>query len=181
MQKLQESCDGMIHEKLDIKILILYILSKLPAPVDMSTLADLCRSDEDIGYFDFADCLSELQDSGNIEKTEDGYAVTEKGRRNAVEVSGSLPYSVRKNADKATAPVEKMLSRLNMIKCSHRETDGGLKVSLSMADGVGEMFSVNLLCPDEERARLMEKNFRANAEEYYRRITEMLLEKKKGK
>ncbi len=112
MQKLQESCDSMIHEKLDIKILILYILSKLPAPIDMSTLSDLCRSDEDIGYFDFADCLSELLDSGNIQKTDEGYAVTEKGRRNAVEVSGSLPYSVRKNADKVMAPVEESACRI---------------------------------------------------------------------
>ena len=31
---------GFIHEKLDIKILILYILNHLPAAVDAQTLSD---------------------------------------------------------------------------------------------------------------------------------------------
>ena len=35
---------GFIHEKLDIKLLILFILSRLPAPVDRGTLDELCSS-----------------------------------------------------------------------------------------------------------------------------------------
>ena len=49
---------GFIHEKLDIKILILYILNHLPAAVDGQTLSDLVFCDNGIGYFDYSDCLA---------------------------------------------------------------------------------------------------------------------------
>ena len=57
---------GFIHEKLDIKILILYILNHLPAAVDGQTLSDLVFCDNGIGYFDYSDCLAELVDTAHI-------------------------------------------------------------------------------------------------------------------
>ena len=46
---------GFIHEKLDIKILILFILRRLPGVVDRETLGELCQCDNGIGYFDYSD------------------------------------------------------------------------------------------------------------------------------
>ena len=51
---------GFIHEKMDIKILILFVLNLLPAPVDSLTLSELVFCDDGIGYFDYSDCLAEL-------------------------------------------------------------------------------------------------------------------------
>ena len=51
---------GFIHEKLDIKILILFILRRLPGVVDRETLGELCQCDNGIGYFDYSDCLASL-------------------------------------------------------------------------------------------------------------------------
>ena len=44
-----------LYEKLDIKILILYILRRLPGTVDPETLAELCQCDSGVGYFDYSD------------------------------------------------------------------------------------------------------------------------------
>ena len=165
---------GFIHEKLDIKILILFILRRLPGEVDPSTLAELCQCDEGIGYFDYCDCLAELVESDHIKETETGYTITEKGIRNADAVESSLPYSVRSKALKLIAPVEEQLRRAAMITAKHTIGDDGCFVNLAMSDGKGNIIELKLLCADEEQAGRIEKNFRKDAENYYHKITELL-------
>jgi len=170
---------GFIHEKLDIKILILFILRRLPGFVDPETLGELCQCDDGIGYFDYSDCLSELVESGHIEQSEDGYKITEKGARNADTVGNSLPYSVRSKALKLIIPVEERLSREAMIVAKHDNGPDGCTVHLAMSDGKGEIISLKLLCAGDEQAKVIEKNFKRNAEKCYQRILELLTEEKK--
>ena len=172
---------GFIHEKLDIKILILFILSRLPGEVEPEVLGELCQCDGGIGYFDYSDCLAELVETKHITETETGYTITEKGRKNAEAVETSLPYSVRRKALKLIAPVEERMRRAAMITAKHKTDNGGCTVCLAMSDGVGEVINLSFLCQDEAQAKLIEKNFRRNAEQYYLRIVELLSENNKGK
>ncbi|MBQ6403976.1 MAG: DUF4364 family protein [Oscillospiraceae bacterium] len=170
---------GFIHERLDIKILILFVLRRLPGAVDAETLRGLCQCDDGIGYFDYADCLSELVENGNVEESEDGYSITEMGAHNADAVESSLPYSVRSKAQKLIAPVEERLRRAAMITARHELDDAGCSVTLAMSDGKGEVIRLELLCAGEDQAKLMEKNFRRDAEGYYQKIVELLSEPRK--
>ena len=171
---------GFIHEKLDIKILILFILSRLSGVVDADTLAELCQCDDGIGYFDYSDCLAELVETEHVTEAEEGYCVTDKGRRNAEAVESSLPYSVRTKALKLIVPVEERLRRAAMISARHSlDEAGGCKVRLTMSDGKGELIDLSFLCLDEAQAKQIEKNFRRGAEDYYQRIVQLLTEKKK--
>ena len=167
---------GFIHDKLDIKILILFILRRLPGSVDPETLLELCQCDDGIGYFDYSDCLSELVATGHIAEDEEGFAITEKGARNADAVESSLPYSVRMKALHLIAPVEERLRREAMIVARHEADEQGCMVELGMSDGKGELAHLRLLCADEEQARAIEKRFRKNAEGYYQKIMELLSE-----
>lgn len=172
---------GFIHEKLDIKILILFVLRRLPGVVDRETLGELCSCDDGIGYFDYSDCLCELVDFGHVRESEDGYEITEKGARNVDAVESSLPYSVRNKAMKLLAPVQERMQRAAMIRAGHETTDAGCFVSLGMSDGVGEVISLRFLCADEENAKTIEKNFRRDAEGYYQKIAALLSEEKRKK
>ena len=166
---------GFIHEELDIKILILFVLRRLPGVVDPSELSDLCRScDEGFDYFEYSDCLADLIDNGLIAENEDGFSISEKGAKNVEIVETSIPYSVRRNADKLLQPERDRLRREAMIKTSHKMEKDGCYVELAMSDGEGEIIRLRLLCAGEEQAKTMEKNFRKNAEAFYQQFIEML-------
>ena len=167
---------GFIHEKLDIKILILFILRRLPGTVDPETLLELCQCDEGISYFDYSDCLHELVETEHVTESEEGYAITEKGARNADAVESSLPYSVRSKALRLLAPVEERLRRAAMITASHTLDENGCTVELAVGDGKGELIRMSLLCAGEEQAKKIEKHFRKDAEGYYQKIVELLSE-----
>ena len=96
---------GFIRDELDIQILILYVLEKLPGVVEPYTLSDLCLFDGGFTWFDYSQCLAKLIRTGHIEEKDGGYEITDKGRRNVNTVATSLPYTVRAKADKLTAPV----------------------------------------------------------------------------
>ncbi len=166
---------GFIHEKLDIKILILFILRRLPDTVDADTLAELALCDDGISYFDYAECLAELVDTGHIDDTGNHYRITEKGDLNGGTIESSLPYSVRKKVEKQVARVAAKMRRNSMIKTQHTLTsEGSCMLELGLSDGCGEIISLHMLVSDEEQAAQIEGNFRARAEQLYGQIVELL-------
>ncbi|MGI6013822.1 MAG: DUF4364 family protein [Oscillospiraceae bacterium] len=168
---------GFIHDKLDIKILILFILRRLPDRVDENTLADLVLCDDGISYFDYTDCIADLVANDHVTEEDSYYRITEKGSKNCEMIESSLPYTVRATAENKLAPVVAAMRRSAMIKATHEENpNGGCTVTLSMSDGVGEIISLRLLTSCEEQAKHIEKNFRSDAEGYYTRIVELLAE-----
>ncbi|MGN1002468.1 MAG: DUF4364 family protein [Oscillospiraceae bacterium] len=167
---------GFIHDKLDIKILILFVLRRLPAAIDGEKLADLILIDGGIGYFDYKQCLAELVGTAQVEETEDGYKVTAKGSRNGEILESGLPYSVRVKAEKTLAPVAEEMRRSAMILANHEPAKGGVTVYLAMSDDMGSVFDLKILAADEEQAKRIEKNFKKNAESFYQRFVEQLSE-----
>ena len=82
---------GFIHDKLDIKFLILYFMARVAAPIDFPTLTELTVCDDGIGYFEFAEAVSELVESGHLTLEDGLYSITEKGRENGAACESSLP------------------------------------------------------------------------------------------
>ena len=60
---------GFIHDEMELKVLILYVLRKVNMPVPRNELTDLVLlCDDGIGYFEFAECLYDLIRTGHIRK-----------------------------------------------------------------------------------------------------------------
>lgn len=166
---------GFIHDKLDIKILILFILQRLCAPINMDTLAELTLCDDGISYFDFAECVAELVKTGHICEEENQYSITEKGKTNSKITETGLPYSVRMKAEKSTYALAEQQKRAANIKTSYENRKGGCMVKLSMEDGLGPILSMELLAGSEEQAAQIQRNFKKNAEGIYGKIIGLLL------
>lgn len=169
---------GFIHSEMELKVLILFILRRLPERAAFQELTDMTLlTDGAIDYFDFTEALSDLTRTGHVDKTEDGYLVTEKGKVNGEAMETSLPYSVRVRAEKAAATLANLQRRRGMIEASHRmRSRGGFTVHLAMSDGLGTILSLDLLTGDDKQAAAIEENFKKNAEKLYGKLVELLLE-----
>ena len=169
---------GFIHEKIDIKILILYLTQRIALPIDYTRLAEITTEcDTGIGYFDFAECVGELVDTGHLSLDDRGYSITERGERICRLSASGLPYSVRMKADKLSAKAYEALRRDALIRTSHiAKTRGGNIVKLTMSDGVGDLIKMEILAANESQSVKMEDNFRKSAEEYYMRFAQLLLD-----
>ena len=167
---------GFIHEKIEIKILILFILRRLPEPVTYDTLTELTLCDDGIGYFEYSECIAELVRTEHV-KVEDGmYTLTAKGERNGEITENSLPFTVRGKAENNAEAFCRALNRNTMIRTSHTvKPDGGCTASMALSDGVGDILSLELFTATEYQAHRLEKGFRRNAESIYKELIGMML------
>ena len=168
---------GFIHEKMDIKILILFVLNLLPAPVDSLTLSELVFCDDGIGYFDYSDCLAELVESQQITEDHGKYQITATGSQNVETVGSTLPYSVRAKARRVTEPLAERMRRAAMIEAQHvRQEDGTYLVQLGVTDGESPLLNLSVMSPTEAMAEQMEQTFRGSAERIYHDVVRILTE-----
>lgn len=170
---------GFIREKFDIKLLILFVLRMLPAGISLEELSGLVLVDDGFGYFDYTECLSELVETGHVAQGDEGYKITPLGAVHGEAAETSIPYSVRNKAQQTAKPVIERMKRDALIGTSHEPLKkGGFNVKLSLSDDMGKLMTLSLLNPDEEQSRAMEKCFRANAENIYQTILQMLTPEK---
>lgn len=168
---------GFIHDKLEIKFLILYIAARVIEPVPFDTMLELTLCDDAIDYFDFSDCLADLVKTEHLTLSDEGlYAITDKGRRNSEICESNLPYSVRQRCDRNLADCNRRLRRKSQVKASSiRRPNGTWTVSLSLSDDMGSVMELDLMMVQEEMARGVEKRFRQSPERLYSQIVNLLL------
>lgn len=168
---------GFIHDKLEIKFLILYIAARVIEPVPFDTMLELTLCDDAIDYFDFSDCLADLVKTEHLTLSDEGlYAITDKGRRNSEICESNLPYSVRQRCDRNLADCNRRLRRKSQVKASSiRRPNGMWTVSLSLSDDMGSVMELDLMMVQEEMARGVEKRFRQSPERLYSQIVNLLL------
>lgn len=162
---------GFISSKLEIKFLILYIMSRVLEPVPFETIQELTMCDGGVDYFDFSECLANLVQTEHLTLTGGLYAITDKGRRNSSVCESSLPYSVRIDAEQRLALCNEQLRRRALVKASVQPRDkGGYVVTLALSDELDELMELKLLVTRQDMALELQKRFRENAEGIYAKL-----------
>ena len=166
---------GFIHDKLDIKLLVLYIMDRVAAPIDFATLTDLALCDNGVDYFQFAEGLAELVESGHLTLEGELYAVTDKGRRACAAGESSLSPVVRRRCDQHLAALNQALKRKAQIRAELCPQAGGYDVRLMMDDDQGSLFSLTLLAPSQEDGQRIADRFLRYPDRIYNGILGVLL------
>lgn len=167
---------GFIHDKLDMKLLILYFMCRVAAPVDFATLTGLTMCDDGIDYFVFAEALSELVDTGHLSLEDGLYAITEKGRENSAACESSLPFSVKRKCSAQLVKLNGVLRRNAQVRAeTHLRTDGGVSLCLFLDDETGNLLTLEMFCGSQEQADRLARNFKAEPERIYNEVLSALL------
>jgi len=168
---------GFIHDKLEIKFLILYIAARVIEPIPFDTVLDLTMCDDAIDYFDFSECLADLVKTEHLTLDPEGlYGITDKGLRNSRICESSLPYSVRLRCDKNLEVWNRKLRRKSQVRASwEARRNGTYTLKLSLDDDMGSVMDMRLMVPREDMAKLLAERFRNSPERLYTKIMEILL------
>ncbi len=169
---------GFITDKLEIKLLILYIASRLVGPAPFEMLQDLSMCDEGVDYFGFSECLADLVRTEHlILDEEDRYVITEKGRFNCAACETVLPYSVRMQVEKNIVSHNELIKRRNLVGARiEQRAKGGYTVTLSLSDELDSLMQMELLITREDMAKALRRKFENNAEVLYSKILSLFFE-----
>lgn len=169
---------GFIRDPLDIKLLVLYIMSRVAAPIGFDTLTDLSMCDSGVDYFLFAQEVEALVNSGHLFKDDEGlYSITEKGRTNGGIMESSLPSVVRGRCNRALAELNAQLRRNAQVTAQVvDEAEGRCRVELGLQDDTGPLFSLALAVPSQEQGQRIARRFHDSPEDAFNAILSCLLQ-----
>lgn len=157
-----------------LKILICYALDAIPEPL---TREELCGalSEQDGAFFSLSAALDELAREGYVNETEQGFTVTDLGRRFA------LPSYWRLPATECDAAAGRLM-RLVALKRSRAENpctisqnpDGSFTVDLCVLDGNDVLMRLSLLTYDINHANAIGERFEQKPGEIYNGVLDLL-------
>lgn len=168
---------GFIHDMLDVKVLILFVMSRVSYPVTCQQIYELCYQDDCLSYFDVCTAVPEMAKSGHLKEAgEDAYEITDKGRADCSLTEDSIAYSVKQKAESAVARFNRQVRRSSFVKTQILPRENGdFSVIMALDDELGNLMTLELVAPNQRQAVRLSSLFKKKAEEIYSlTMTELL-------
>ena len=169
---------GFIHDMLDVKVLILFVMSRVNYPVSIGEIYELCYQDECLSYFDVCTAVPEMVKSGHLQQLEnDCYGITDKGRADGSLTEDSIAFTVKQRAENAVAKFNRQIRRKSFVKTQiiPRES-GDFSVIMALDDEVSNLMTLELMAPNQRQAIRLSRLFEKKAESIYNATMTQLLE-----
>lgn len=169
---------GFIHDMMDVKVLILYVMARSGYPLTCQEIYELCYQDECLSYFDVCTAIPEMVASGHLAVVEgDKYEITEKGRQDGELTQDSIAFTVKQRAENAVNRYNRQLRRSSFVKTQVIPRDGGdFSVIMGLDDEMGNLMTLELQAPDQRQAVRLSKLFERKAESVYSLVMTELLD-----
>lgn len=169
---------GFIHDMLDVKVLILFVMSRAGYPASSQQIYELCYQDDCLSYFDVCEAIPQMVKSGHLqEKEKDLYVITEKGIADGSLTQDSIAYSVRCRAENAVNRFNRQLRRSSYVKTRVLPREkGDFSVIMELDDENGNLMTLELAAPNQRQAVRLGKLFEKKAEIIYNMTMAELLD-----
>lgn len=168
---------GFIHDMMDVKVLILYVMAHVNYPVTVQQIYELCYQDECLSYFDVCTAVPQMVESTHLRQVEDEcYVITEKGKADGALTQDSIAFSVKQRAENAVARFNRQIRRSSFIKTQITERKSGdFSVIMMLDDEAGNLMTLELVAPNQRQAVRLAKLMEKKAESVYNlTMTELL-------
>ncbi len=160
---------GFIHDMLDVKVLILFVMARVSYPVNTQQIYELCYQDDCLSYFDVCTAIPEMVKSGHLKELEDGcYEITDKGKADGSLTEDSIAFTVKQRADNAVSRFNRQIRRSSFVKTQIIPRDtGDFSVIMALDDEFGNLMTLELLAPNQRQAVRLGRLFEKKAEIVY--------------
>lgn len=160
---------GFIHDMMDVKVLVLFVMARVNYPVTVQQIYELCYQDDCLSYFDVCTAVPELVASTHLRELEnDCYEITEKGKADGSLTQDSIAFSVRQRAENAVARFNRQIRRSSFVKTQIIERENkDFSVIMALDDELGNLMTLELLAPNQRQAVRLAKLFEKKAEMVY--------------
>ena len=160
---------GFIHDMLDVKVLILFVMARVNYPVTSNEIYELCYQDDCVSYFDICTAVPEMVKSGHLKELEgERYEITDKGRETAGLTEDSIAFTVKQRAENAVSRFNRQIRRSSFVKTQiiPRE-NGDFSVIMALDDETDNLMTLELMAPNQRQAVRLTKLFERKAEAVY--------------
>ena len=160
---------GFIHDMMDVKVLILFVMARVSYPVTSQQIYELCYQDDCLSYFDVCTAIPEMVTSKHLKEVEEGlFQITEKGKADGSLTEDSIAFTVKQRAENAVARFNRQIRRSSFVKTQviPRE-NGDYSIIMSLDDEMGNLMTLELMAPDQRQAVRLGRLFENKAEIIY--------------
>ena len=169
---------GFIHDMMDVKVLILFVMGKVNYPVNIQQIYKLCYQDDGLSYFDVCTAVPQMVQSGHLKEVDaENYTITDKGRADGSLTEDSIAFTVKQRAENAVARFNRQIRRSSFVKTQILPREGGdYSVIMALDDEMGNLMTLELVAPNQRQAVRLGKLFEKKAESIYNLTMTQLLD-----
>lgn len=172
---MKKKGERKLEGKTDIKIFLLYLLDNIRYPIDYATLSDIIAKNTDEITISYAECLSELVESGHLWydelDNERYYMISDSGRLVAAELYDTLDPDLRERSVASAARYVSLQKGGAECEAEIIETENRRYVAHLVArDSRGEILNLSITVATRAEAELIKSRFEKKPDATYRGV-----------
>lgn len=164
---------GFVRTNAEVKMLALYVLSKVEQPLTFDELLQGTSCDPGVDYFSLKQSVDELIQQENVSIQKECYSILPRGRSNCESVQNQLPSSVVARCEEVITQLRKKYDRESQAYAQSsvvENPDSTCMVRLTVGNPQGVLMELKYLVANVTQAEREMSAFHKNPTEFYNEL-----------